>query len=66
MNAKKAKALRRMAVSITTGRGLPDRRTTDVPLGLNKVRSVNAADSTRGQYIALKKAVKGAYGRAAA
>jgi hypothetical protein len=61
VNAKKAKALRRMAEHITTGRGLPERHTKTVDVGMGKTRSVNAADTTRGQYIALKSAIKSAY-----
>jgi hypothetical protein len=66
MNGRKAKALRRMAEHIVSTKGLPERATTAVDVGLGKARVVNAADTTRGQYRAMKAMVKGAYGRAAA
>jgi hypothetical protein len=66
MNGKKAKALRRMAEHITRAKGLPERATQSTDVGMGKVRVFNAADTTRGQYIALKAMVKTAYGRAAA
>lgn len=66
MNGKKAKAMRRLAESITKAKGLPARHARTVDLGLGNVRVVNAADTTRGQYRALKSMVKAAYGRAAA
>jgi hypothetical protein len=40
---------------------LPQRHTKTVDVGMGKTRSVNAADTTRGQYIALKSAIKSAY-----
>jgi hypothetical protein len=61
MNAKRAKAIRRMAQAITKAKGLPERSTTEMSLGLDRVQTVNAADTTRGQYIALKSAIKSAY-----
>jgi hypothetical protein len=66
MNGKKAKAMRRLAETITARKGLPARHTHSIDLGLGNVRIVNAADTTRGQYRALKAVVKAAYGRAAA
>jgi hypothetical protein len=66
MNGKKAKAMRRLAESITARKGLPARHAHSIDLGLGNVRIVNAADTTRGQYRALKAVVKAAYGRAAA
>lgn len=66
MNGKKAKAMRRLAETITTPKGLPARHAHAIDLGMGKVRVVNAADTTRGQYRALKAVVKAAYGRAAA
>lgn len=68
MNGKKAKAMRRLAESITQAKGLPARSTRSMPVGpaANQVRVFNAADTTRGQYRAIKAMVKGAYGRAAA
>jgi hypothetical protein len=61
MNAKRAKAIRRMAQAITKAKGLPERSTTEMSLGLNRVQTVNAADTTRGQYRALKKSVAAYY-----
>lgn len=66
MNGKKAKAMRRLAEHIASGKGLPARHTRTVDLGMGNVRVVNAADTTRGQYRALKAVVRAAYGRAAA
>ena len=66
MNGKKAKAMRRLAESITEAKGLPAVAHRDMPVGLNKSQRVVAADTTRGQYRALKAMVKAAYGRAAA
>ena len=65
MNAKKARALRRIAERITQAKGLPDRSLQRMPIGpaKNQVRAFNAADTTRGQYRALKASVKDAYGR---
>lgn len=61
MNAKRAKAIRRMAEAITKPKGLPTRSTTQVALGLDREQTVNAADTTRGQYLALKKSVSAHY-----
>lgn len=66
MNGKKAKAMRRLAEHITSRKGLPARHEHQVDLGLGNVRVVNAADTTRGQYRALKAVVRAAYRRAAA
>lgn len=66
MNGKKAKAMRRLAETITARKGLPAVAHRDMPVGFNKTQRVVAADSTRGQYRALKAVVKAAYGRAAA
>lgn len=61
MNAKRAKAIRRMAEAITKPKGLPTRSITEVALGMGREQTVNAADSTRGQYLALKKSVSAYY-----
>jgi hypothetical protein len=68
MNGRKAKALRRMAEHITEVKDLPARSTQSMPVGpaTSQVRVFNAADTTRGQYRAIKAMVKAAYGRAAA
>ena len=68
MNGKKAKAMRRLAEHVAKSKGLPERATRSMPVGPaeNQVRVFNAADTTRGQYRAIKAMVKDAYGRAAA
>ncbi len=66
MNGKKAKAMRRLAEHVAEGKGLPAVAHRDMPVGFNKTQRVVAADTTRGQYRAIKAMVKSAYGRAAA
>lgn len=66
MNGKKAKAMRRLAETITAPKGLPAIAYREMPVGLKSTQRVVAADSTRGQYNALKAVVKAAYGRAEA
>ena len=65
MNGRKAKAMRRMAEQITAAKGLPARATRAMPVGpdAGQVRVFNAADTTRGQYRAIKQMVRAAYGR---
>ncbi len=60
--------MRRLAERITAGRSLPERATRAMQVGpaSHQVRVFNAADTTRGQYRALKASVKDAYGSAAA
>ena len=64
MNAKRAKAMRRIAERITAGRNLPERAIRSMQVGpdAHQVRVFNAADTTRGQYRALKSVVAAAYG----
>ena len=60
MNQKRAKAIRKMAQLIAANKGLTDKAYREMPVGLKATQRVVAADTERGQYRALKKAV-GAY-----
>lgn len=64
MNAKKAKALRRIAERITTGRNLPARAASSMTVGPAdpQLRFFNATNTTPGQYRTLKGAIADAYG----
>jgi hypothetical protein len=57
MNSKRAKAVRKLAQHIAARKGLPEVIHTEMPVGFGKKQTVVAADTQRGQYRALKKAV---------
>ncbi len=57
MNQKRAKAVRKLAQHIARSKDLPLVAHMNVPVGFRATQRVVAADSERGQYRALKKAV---------
>jgi hypothetical protein len=57
MNAKKAKAARKLAQHIADRKGLPEVVHRDMPVGFGRTQTVVAADTWKGQYRALKKVV---------
>lgn len=57
MNQKRAKAVRKLAQHIARSKNLTAVAHVAMPVGFNKTQQVVAADSERGQYRALKKAV---------
>lgn len=61
MNSKRAKAVRKLAQHIAARKGLPEVAHQSMPVGFNKSQTVVAADTVRGQYRALKKAVSQHY-----
>lgn len=57
MNQKRAKAVRKLAQHIAARKGLPEVAYQKMWVGMNGRQTVVAADTVRGQYRALKKAV---------
>lgn len=57
MNQKRAKAMRKLAQHIAKSKNLPAVQYKEMRVGFGCRQQVVAADSERGQYRALKKAV---------
>lgn len=57
MNQKRAKAVRKMAQHIAKGKDLPEVAYKTMSYGFNQAQVTVAADTVKGQYRALKKAL---------